>query len=66
MRKEDNKLNDRTGSIKQTEQAILGIYLYSYTHMHVMTIDEKRDHLFERELGNIWEGLDAGKVRGKL
>lgn len=32
---------------------IFGIYEYTNTHIHAITIDEKRDHKFE----GVWGGL---------
>lgn len=45
--------NTSMRNIIQTEQVILKS-MYVYTYMH-LTINEKRDHKFEREQGKVYE-----------
>lgn len=44
----------------------MNIYVYTNTYIHVITIDGKRNHEFEEEMGwGIQEGLEGGKGREK-
>lgn len=37
------------------------IYVYTYAHVYVTTVNEKRDHTFQRASRSILEGFEGGK-----
>lgn len=55
---------DTASNIIQTEQAIFrNISVFIYTCMHVITINARRIHEFEREKREVYRGQVKGKNR---
>jgi hypothetical protein len=48
-----NKKQNKTKKIQVTLYRANRLYLYIYTHIHVITTNEKRDHEFERDQGAV-------------
>lgn len=44
----------------------MNIYAYTYIYMHVTTIKENSDHVFEREQGGYIESFEGRKWEGDM